>query len=67
MTIQDFNCLTIEKRAELVKESGKHLFSHLEHYVSSHFYQIDDFSVEVWIDSTNGNVMGVEPIRRLAA
>jgi hypothetical protein len=67
MQIHEFNCLTVNERADVVKKEGKHLFSHLGTHVSSLFYSVDDFSVEMWVDASNGNIMGVEPIRRMAA
>jgi hypothetical protein len=67
MLISEFNVLSIEERADHVRENGKLLFSHLEKEVSSMFYRLDDFSVEVWIDNLKNEIVEVQPIRRMAA
>ena len=67
MTITDFSLLSVEERAAVVKQDGKHLFSDIGNHVSSIFFTMEDFTVEMWIDAGNGQVMGVEPIRRIAA
>jgi hypothetical protein len=67
MTISDFNHLSVVQRADVVKENGKHLFTHLDKEINSLFYRLDDFSVEMWIDNLKGEIVDVQPIRRMAA
>ncbi len=67
MSIHEFNCLNIEERASIVKDAGTHLFSHLDKEMSSLFYRLDDFNVEVWIDNLKHEIVEVQPIRRMAA
>jgi hypothetical protein len=67
MTALDFKLLPVQERAKIVKERGKHLSSTLGNHVSSIIYELDDFTVEMWINACDGDVMGVDPVRLMAA
>jgi hypothetical protein len=67
MTISDFNLLTVAERSDVVKTEGKHLFTHLEKDVNSVFYALDDFGAEMWISNDSGEIVDVQPIRKMAA